>query len=384
MKEKLQQFGYEYLNIDSFWALDVTRHVDEYGRWLTDSQRFPLGMADMASHVHANGQKIGIYFNPGIAVAAVNQNTPIMGTSCRARDIIVQPQTAGNVFGNTYKINFSHPCAQSYVNSQVQQLVDWGIDLIKMDAVSPGSGDTHLDCRDDVKAWSTALHGRDIWFGLSWSLDIDNISFWRSHANSWRIDTDVDCYCPTLVTWEHSVVLRFTDAIQWTQWAGAGGWNDLDSVNVGDALMSGLSADERQTCVTLWVIVAAPLYTGSDLTRMDELGLSLLTNTEVIAVQQEANPAKLVSQLGQTQVWSSRSSDGSFVVAMINLDKSSQTVTIKWKDLGIVSSSAMVRDLWSHTDLGLFRAAFTAVLNTHASRLIRVHPQSRTNSIISS
>jgi hypothetical protein len=144
-------------------------------------------------------------------------------------------------------------------------------------------------------------------------------------------------------------------------------------MNVGNGSMDGITKDERQTTTTLWAITAAPLYTGDDITKLDSYGLSLLTNDEVIAVDQAGKPATPVSQSSNQQVWKVKNADGSYTVALFNLGDSTATVTANWSDLGF-SGSATVRDLWSHTDLGSFSGHFSASLKTHASRLLKVTP----------
>jgi chitodextrinase len=123
----------------------------------------------------------------------------------------------------------------------------------------------------------------------------------------------------------------------------------------------------------LWAIEAAPLYSGDDLTQLDSYGLSLLTNSEVIAVDQAGNPAKPVSQHTSQQVWYARNSDGSYTVALFNLDSAPAAVTANWSDLGITGPAA-VRDLWSHSNLGDFAWSFGASLPAHGSRLLRITP----------
>ena len=131
---------------------------------------------------------------------------------------------------------------------------------------------------------------------ISWSLDHDFVSTWQQYSNGARIDTDVECYCNSLVTWNNSLKQRFTDVVPWISNARPGYWNNLDSLDVGVGSMDGLSNDERQTYMTLWAIEAAPLYSGDDLTKLDSYGLSLLTNKDVIAIDQAGNAAKPVAQ----------------------------------------------------------------------------------------
>lgn len=375
----LVSHGYDYLNIDDFYYLNPATNVDQYGRWVTDTTKFPNGMSAVAAYVHGQGEKFGMYLTPGIPVAAYQQNTPIQGTSYHARDIVsdTSDYEANYNFGNgaMYFIDYNRnpAAAQAYLNSWANELASWGVDYVKLDGV--GDGDI-----GDVQHWSQALNqtGRTIHFELSNSLDVNNGSVWRQYANGWRIEGDVECYCSStsypLTDW-NNVAARFTDVAGWTKYAGTGGWNDLDSVEVGNGNNDGLTQDERQTQLTLWAVSAAPLVLGTDLTAMDSYDLGLLSNDEVIAVDQHGHAAHPVDRTTQQQVWVAANGDGSYTVALFNLGGSAATVKANFSDLGF-SGSATARDLWSHTDLGSFTGSFSATLNAHASRLLRVTPSS--------
>ncbi|HEY5004970.1 MAG TPA: RICIN domain-containing protein [Ktedonobacteraceae bacterium] len=371
---KLKSAGYNYVLLDDHYYLNPGTTVDQYGRWQINSAQFPNGIAAVASYVHSLGLKFGIYVTPGIPVAAVNQNTPIQGTSYHARDAANTSKYQNNYggFGNVmYYLNYSSPAAQDFINSWADEYASWGVDFLKIDAV----GDWN---QQDVADWSIGLQqsGRPIVFDLSNTLDRSNINFWRQYSNAWRIEGDVQCYsaCSTLVDWS-TVSTRFKDAPAWAPLAAPGGWNDLDSLNIADGAKDGITNDERQTYMTLWSIEAAPLYAGDDLTTMDSYGLSLLTNSEVVAVDQRGKAAVPVSQSSNQQVWYTNNGDGSYTVALFNLAGSSSNVTANWSNFGF-SGSATVRDLWSHTNLGTFNGSFSATLNTHASRLLKVVPTS--------
>jgi hypothetical protein len=136
--------------------------------------------------------------------------------------------------------------------------------------------------------------------------------------------------------------------------------------------MDGISEDERQSYATLWAISCAPLYIGDDLDLLDPFGLSLLTNREVIDINQNGMPARpLTNEQQQEQVWWSQSGDGSYVVALFNLADTEATVTASWADLGF-SGPATARDIWAGENLGSFNEEFTVQLPSHASRLLRV------------
>jgi alpha-galactosidase len=371
---KLKAYGYNYVLLDDWYYLNPATNVDQYGRWVIDSSKFPHGIAAVANYVHSLGLKFGFYLTPGIPVAAVNQNTPIEGTSYHAKDIAntSKAEINYNFGGGTkhtvmYYIDYSKPGAQAFINSWADQLASWGVDFLKVDGV--GSFDI-----PDVLAWDTALKqsGRPIVYDLSNELNINDIATWRVHANAWRIDGDVECYnCGSkLTSWPH-VATRFTDAPKWVPYNGPHGWNDLDALQISDGALNGLTNDERQSYMTLWAIEAAPLYAGDDLTTMDSYGLSLLTNKEVIAVDQAGRAASPVSQSSNQQVWFVKNSNGSYSVALFNLGSSAATVTANWSSLGL-SGSQSVRDLWSHTNLGNFNGSFSAKLNSHASRMLTV------------
>ena len=135
--------------------------------------------------------------------------------------------------------------------------------------------------------------------------------------------------------------------------------------------MDGLTPGERQTVMTLWAISCSPLYVGDDLTKLDPAGLALLTNDEVIALDQAGSPAAPLA--GRLDVWVSAGADGGRTVALFNLSDERATITAQRADLGLVGA-ARVRDLWGHTDLGAFSGSLSAALAPHASRLFRVVP----------
>jgi len=376
MKRKLQSFGYNYLNIDSFWANDGNHEVDEYGRYSVNTVRFPHGIQQVIDHVHRNGQKIGLYINPGIPKAAVHRNTRVKGTSCHAKDIVMMPLRYGNVFQNAYMLNYNHPCAYDFIKSWAELFAEWEIDFLKIDAVSPGSWNNTLDCMPDIKAWATALNetGREIWLELSWSLDVKYIDFWKKYSNGWRVDDDVDCYCNTLVTWV-SVSRRFTDVLPFIAHAGPGGWNDLDSVVIGnEPSLSGLTNVERQTVATLWAISCAQFYMGGDVTKFDSYGLSLLTNKEVIAINQHGVPARPLpnSVKKPTQVWYAKNKDKTVTVALFNLENRAVRMTVDFKEFGL-SGEASVRDVWQRKDIGKLRH-ITESVHPHGSLLYKLTP----------
>ena len=375
----LQSQGFVYINIDSGWQ----NGFDANGRPEVNTTQFPDGMAATIAYIHANGQKAGIYWIPGVQEPVWQSSDLILGTSYTVASI-VNSNLPGNAFaignGPPYwhaKIEFSQPGAQQYVNSVVDLFASWGVDFIKLDGTTPGSDDDDLtvDNRPDVQAWSQAIaqSGRPIWLTVSWALDHDYLSTWQTYANARRIENDVECYCSTLTTWP-DVALRFNDLVTWENNAGPTvGWNDLDSMEVGNGNQDGLTNDERQSTMSLWAIANAPMFVGDDLTQLDSFGLQLLTNSSVIAVDQSASPGTQIAS-GNNPVWASpKLSNGTYNVALFNLNSSSSSTTVNWSSLGF-SGSADVYDLWNNVDLGTFTNSYSASLSTHASALLRVTP----------
>ena len=375
----LQDHGFVYINLDSGWQ----GSFDGNGRPIPNSTTFP-DIKAMVDHIHANGQKAGIYWIPGIEQPAVDGNYPILGTPYHTQDIVVIPLAKGNAFAanppNPYhdKIDFTKPGAQEYIDSVLELFSSWGFDFIKLDAVTPGSysNDLSIDNRADVQAWSTAIAktGRPIWLTVSWQLSEDYADVWQQWSNARRIDDDVECEgrCATLTNWPR-IVLREYDDVGWEdQTSTTLGWNDMDTLDVGDGTLDGLSDTEKQSAITIWAMANSPIYLGGDLTKLDNFAKSAFTNDELIAVDQSGLPAVQVTG-GPQPVWMSKQADGSIYVAVYNLNGLSSKVTVPWSDFGI-RHALKVRDVWTRTNLGPSSAAFTATIPGHGSRLLKVTP----------
>ncbi|MCA0753764.1 hypothetical protein KP806_01790 [Paenibacillus sp. N4] len=379
MHEELQPYGYEYINVDAAW----NGGMDGYGRPIPSTTLFPDGLQAVIDHVHANGQKFGLYGIPGLSKDAYDQDLPIYNApGCSMKDI-GDPTKGSDYWGFGYKIDYTNECAQKYINSIADLYAEWGVDFLKFDSVTPGSGisDLSLDARDDVKAWSLALEPHRIWLELSWALDIKYIDYWKQYANGWRVDWDIECYCKGALTTWNSIARLFPIAEKFWRHAGPGGWNDFDSLNIGNGEMDGITPDERKTAMSFWAISSAQLYTGNDMTKLDDYGLELLTNEEVIAVNQAGRPGHPVSIETEQQVWYANNGDGSYTVGLFNLGSEPETVKVNWSDIGL-TGSATVRDLWSHEELGKFDTGFSSVdLAPHASRLLKVKAKNGTISV---
>lgn len=377
----LNTHGFLYINLDDFWQKCDSNGftVDSYGRWTVDTAKFPNGIKPLADYIHSKGLKFGFYVTPGIAKNAVTKNTPIEGTSYHAADIANTAFAEKNYnCKNMYGIDYSKPGSQEFVDSWARQFASWGVDYLKIDGVSAAD-------IPDVQAWDKALRatGRPINYALSNNLPIANATTWRTLANSWRTQGDVECYCGPgangsgypLTDWSH-VSSRFATAATWQPYAGPGGWNDLDSLEIGNGDQVGLTSDQRRSHFTLWAMAASPLLLGTDLTALDPVDKAMLTNDRLIAVDQDGVAAKRVVNSGVNQAWSKREADGDYVVALFNTGTSgSSTVAVTWAQAGF-SGSADVTDLWSGSHTGTVANGYSATLRPGETRLIRAHPLS--------
>jgi alpha-galactosidase len=379
---KFQSFGYEYILIDDCWYTGF----DEYGRWKPNTTEFPNGWSAAATYVHGKGLKIGIYLTPGVNNTVVAANSPVYGpngvTTYHAQDIVLSgPGNTDEASGaTTKKLDFTKPGAVAFVQGYANLVSSWGADAVKMDFVGPGGGGGVCDNQEDIMQWRAALDatGRPIELNLSNQLDITAIGTWQKYSNSWRVSTDIECYCSTDTNWTH--VAREIFGLGTTRgllnpnfvpYAGPGHWNDLDSLMIGEGTFDGITTDERQTQFSFWSIVGSPLIIGSDLTKLDNGDYAILTNAEVIAVNQSGIPAKPVSTASNQQVWYTKQADGSIVVGLFNFDATSAQVTAKFGDVG-AGGTMQVHDMISHTELGSSSTSFTATLATHASRMLRL------------
>ncbi|TML22251.1 MAG: carbohydrate-binding protein [Actinobacteria bacterium] len=379
----LADAGFRYVNVDDFWYQcpgSQGPNVDGFGRWVTDPVKFPPdgatdGIQVVADHVHGDGLKFGLYVTPGIAKQAVAQNTPIEGTPYHAADIATTTAEKNYNCKGMVGIDYTRPGAQEFVNSWANEFASWGVDYVKIDGV--GTSDV-----PDIQAWSNALRqtGRPIHLELSNSLSITAAPTWQRYANGWRTGGDIECYsCEPagssypLTSWG-SVRSRFNQVAAWQPYGAPGGFNDYDSIEVGNGSNDGLTVDERKAQMSLWALAASPFILGTDLTNLDAGDLALLKNTRVLAVDQDAIDAKrIVSNVNQ-QVYSKTEANGDVIIGLFNYsDTASQTDTVDLSSAGI-TGSATATDVWSGASLGTISGTYSVTLNPGAVQLIRATP----------
>jgi hypothetical protein len=385
---RLKPYGYTYINMDSGWCngYDTNgeiypNHFDAYGRPLPNPYEFPEGIAAVAAYVHSLGLKFGLYLTPGLKIPVWQANCRIFGTTNTVQQIADTnragskfPHSGPQAFRGSYAIDYSKPGAQEYVQSEADWFASWGVDFIKLDWSGVRDGAQPVDDRPEVEHWAMALKktGRPIWLELSGGQDVHYADFWTKYASGCRIDGDVEVSVMNFTSWRH-IMVRFRDAPKWAGYPRPGYWNDMDSLEIGNGSRDGLTPVERQTAMTLWCVSCSSLYTGADLTQLDPADFTMLTNREVIAIDQAGRVATPISQAAPQQVWRAYNADGSCTVALFNLANAPAKVTVRWSDLKF-PGSAKVRDLWLHQDLGEFPQEFGALLEPHASRLVTVTP----------
>jgi hypothetical protein len=233
---------------------------------------------------------------------------------------------------------------------------------------------------------STALRrsGRDMVLSLSpGPTPPDKLDHTRQYANLWRISGDVWDHWGVVpgMEWSQGVLDQFATASKWAGKATAGGWPDADMLTigylgprpgVGTARKANLTRGEQRSFMTLWTIFRSPLVMGGDLPSADEFTTSLLTNAEVIAVDQHSTGNRPVIETANTVVWTAKPEQGAgSYVAVFNLADTAQTVHLAWKELQLSGASYKVRDLWEKKNIGK-AATLDVKLPPHASVLYKV------------
>lgn len=352
--------GWTYINIDDFWEVhrdseDSTLqgpHRDGRGNILPNP-RFP-DMKGLADYVHGKGLRIGIYSSPG-------------------------PWTCGGCVGSW-----------QHEEQDARQYAQWGFDYLKYDWCSYSEivgGDGHNYSRETLEKPYRVMRAaldkapRDILFSLC-QYGMGKVWEWGAEVggNSWRTTGDI------VDTWPSVSRIGFQQEHR-DQCAGPGHFNDPDMLVVGQVGWgknphpTRLTPNEQYTHLSLWCLLAAPLLIGCDMTRMDKFTLNLLTNDEVLEVDQDplGRQATSVAKEGVLEVWAKDMEDGSKAVGLFNRGAQETTVTAKWSDLGL-SGKQLVRDLWRQKDLGAFENEFRASVPRHGVVLVKISRPADTDS----
>jgi alpha-galactosidase len=341
----LKVHGYVYVNIDDCWQGSRNdRGV------LSPNKKF-TSMKALCDDLHAKGFKAGIYSSPG-------------------------PKTCGG-FAGSYK--HEQLDAETYAR--------WGFDYLKYDLCSYSSL-TKDNTEASVKPPYAKMAGqladvdRDIVYSLC-QYGFGDVWKWGAdpevHANLWRTQGDIDDAFTENGGWRRGVYDIIEAQVGLAPYAGPGHWNDPDMLMVGMVGFghphpSRLTKNEQIVHVSMWCMMAAPLLIGCDLTKIDPFTLAILTNDEMLDIDQDPlgkAAERVVKGDDGVEVWSRELSDGTHAVALFNPLPVEKSITAQWKDIG-VSGSQPVRDVWLHQDLGSIDQGYTVSVPGHGIVVVKV------------
>ena len=257
----------------------------------------------------------------------------------------------------------------SFARQDAQQWAAWGFDYLKYDWF-PNEAPQVEEMADALRA-----SGRDIVYSLSNQALFELASDYARLANSWRTTNDIRD------TWSSMATSIGFQQDKWASYAGPGHWNDPDMLVVGyvgwgpKLHPTRLTPNEQYTHISLWCLIAAPLLIGCDLEKLDDFTLNLLTNDEVLEIDQDplGKQATHAAREGNVEVFVKKLEDGSRAVGLFNRGLEEATALVKWSDLGIAGKQT-VRDLWRQNDLGVFDEKFETKVPPYGVVLVRVRP----------
>jgi alpha-galactosidase len=316
-----------YLNIDDCWQGER----DSEGDIQSDPKRFP-DMKGLADYVHSKGLKIGIYSSPG-------------------------PKTCAG-----YEGSYGHE------EQDARRYAAWGMDYLKYDWCSAGKLYSPDQMRAVFQKMGAALQAtrRPIVYSIC-QYGLADVWTWGTKAggNLWRTTGDIGA------NWDSVSEIGFKQ-VQYSRFAGPGGWNDPDMLEVGNG---NFTMDEARAHMSMWAMLAAPLLAGNDLRSMSRETRDVLLNAEVIAVNQDrlGRQAVKAMEMGSTTLWTKPMSDGSTVIGVYNRDGATADVRFEWDQVGFKRAPRRVRDLWRASDLprdSARNASFT--IGGHGVMLLRV------------
>lgn len=384
MAQKLLPSGYDIFTVDIQWyepnatgyeyRKDAELTMDEYGRLLPAPNRFPSaakggGFKALADRIHRMGMKFGIHVMRGIPRQAVRANVPILGTNRRAQDI-ADTTSICQWNGDMYGIDMTKPGAQEYYDSIFRLYASWGVDFVKMDDMSRPYDKNWREVEAAHKA--ILASGRDITLSLSpGETDLKWASHVPNHAQMWRISDDF---------WDEWKLLKeqFQRLEDWSPFMAQNAWPDADMLPLGRLAMgtrdTKFTADEQQTLMTLWSIARSPLIMGGDLRHLDEKTLALLTNPEVLAVNQKSHQNRPQRADPGTRIWTARATGAksAYYLALFNTEDGQVEIEFDLSRLNLGDKTVALRDLWRREDRPRARGVIRQVLAPHGSALLRV------------
>jgi len=409
---KLKPFGWNYAVIDEGWFFfnpqdrphpDALHYaVDNYGRYIPVPARFPssaslprgtmaasdpvptapklLATIDqtsfkpLADWVHSQGLKFGIHIVRGIPRASVERNLPVAGSAFHAADVA---DTADACPWDPTNWGVRNNAAgQAWYDSLLAQYAGWGVDLLKVDCIA-----SHPYKIDEIRMIRRAIDktGRPMVLSLSpGPTALENAAEVAEVAQMWRISNDIWDLWINPKPFPKSLYSQFETAAAWAQYAKPGNWSDADMLPLGELRpvpgdgqprTTRLTPREQQTMLTLWSMARSPLILGANLTLMDEDTLKLLTNAEVIHIDQTSTASRMVLHSGDIIAWTSDLADGSTALALFNVGESPVIVTSSFEAYNLEDALYRVKDAWTGKNLGKLKSVQNLPLEPHASLL---------------
>jgi len=394
MRDRLKQYGYQYVVCDIQWYEPAAKGnvynnfadlcMDEYSRLIPAVNRFPssangAGFKPIADKIHSMGLKFGIHIMRGIPRQAVHRNTRIYGTTARARDIASQFSLCP---WNTdmYGVDTEKRGAEEYYDSLFKLYASWGVDFVKVDDIAntefspqnPYSADKEIEM---IRA-AIDRSGRDMVLSLSpGPAPLNKAEHLSKNANMWRISGDF---------WDRwdKLLNMFSFCEKWYPYVKDGSFPDCDILPLGKLCIdgsymgdmgrdSGFTKEEQKTMMTLWAVFRSPLFFGGELRLTDNYTLSLVTNPEVINVNQNSEKPLFVYNKGGIAVWQTKI-ENCTAVAVFNLSDEEKHYKLSFSDLGIENVRA-VRDLWARKDIQKCENDVTVSLKPHSSEFFEIY-----------
>jgi alpha-galactosidase len=390
MAEKMLVFGYQYLVVDIQWYDPRTprkgkKHqlpnmdavMDEWGRFLPDSKRFPSatgnnGFKPLADYIHQKGLKFGIHIMRGIPRQAVLQQTMILGTQIHANEIVDLKHSCKWCL-DCVGIDTTKPGSQEYYNSLFNLYADWGVDFVKIDDMS------HPYHENEAELSRKAIDqcGRPMVLSFSpGPAPVRAGTSLRENANMWRISTDV---------WDRwwNLYDQFGLCNRWAKYVGDGVWPDADMLPFGairarsDKFEGGwtnLAMSEQITMMTLWTIFRSPLMFSGYGPKNDAFTESLLFNEEVLQMHKDCRKSHQLFRKYHQIAWVATDSQSADIfLALFNLNTWRwRWMEIPLKKLGL-TGSVQVRDLWAKKDRGIIKDSIRMNIQPHGAGLYRLN-----------
>ena len=394
MRDRLKQYGYQYVVCDIQWYEPAAKGnvynnfadlcMDEYSRLIPAVNRFPssangAGFKPIADKIHSMGLKFGIHIMRGIPRQAVHRNTRIYGTTARARDIASQFSLCP---WNTdmYGVDTEKRGAEEYYDSLFKLYASWGVDFVKVDDIANTefSPQNPYSAEKEIEMIRAAIDrsGRDMVLSLSpGPAPLNKAEHLSENANMWRISGDF---------WDRwdKLLNMFSLCEKWYPYVKDGSFPDCDILPLGKLCIdgsymgdmgrdSGFTKEEQKTMMTLWAVFRSPLFFGGELRLTDNYTLSLVTNPEVINVNQNSEKPLFVYNKGGIAVWQTKI-ENCTAVAVFNISDEEKHYKLSFSDLGIENVRA-VRDLWARKDIPKCENDVAVSLKPHSSEFFEIY-----------